>query len=105
FTKSGGNIVGEQKYSSGDKDFKAQLTAIKGGNPEAIFVPGYYTEVGLIARQARELGVNVPLFGGDGWESSKLIEIGGPAIEGAYFSTHFSPEEQNPVIQDFVKKF
>lgn len=105
FVKNGGMIVMEQKYSGGDKDFKAQLTAIKGVTPEAIFIPGYYTDVGLIARQARDLGITVPLFGGDGWESSKLIEIGGPAIEGAYFSTHFSPEEQDPVKQEFVAKF
>jgi branched-chain amino acid transport system substrate-binding protein len=105
FTKDGGTIVADPKYSSGDVDFKAQLTAIKSANPEAIFIPGYYTEVGLIARQARDLGITVPLFGGDGWESGKLIEIGGPAIDGAYFSTHFSPEEKSPVTQDFVSKF
>lgn len=105
FSKDGGTIVAEQKYNGGDKDFKAQLTTIKAANPDAIFIPGYYTEVGLIARQARELGITVPLLGGDGWESAKLIEIGGPAIDGAYFSTHFSPEEKNPVVEDFVKKF
>ncbi|MGZ4962099.1 MAG: ABC transporter substrate-binding protein [Limisphaerales bacterium] len=105
FVKNGGMIVMEQKYSGGDKDFKAQLTAIKGVTPDAIFIPGYYTDVGLIARQARDLGITVPLFGGDGWESAKLVEIGGPAIDGAYFSTHFSPEEKSPVIEDFVAKF
>jgi branched-chain amino acid transport system substrate-binding protein len=105
FVKNGGMIVMEQKYTGGDKDFKAQLTAIKGATPEAIFIPGYYTEVGLIARQARELGMTLPLLGGDGWESAKLVEIGGPSIEGAYFSTHFSPEEENPVVREFVKKF
>jgi len=105
FVKNGGMIVMEQKYSGGDKDFKAQLTALKGVTPDAIFIPGYYTDVGLIARQARDLGLTVPLFGGDGWESAKLVEIGGPAIDGAYFSTHFSPEEQSPVIADFVAKF
>jgi branched-chain amino acid transport system substrate-binding protein len=105
FTKDGGHIAIEQKYSGGDKDFKAQLTAIRAANPEAVFIPGYYTDVGLIARQARDLGLTVPLFGGDGWESAKLAEIGGPAIEGAYFSTHFSPEEQDPMKQDFVAKF
>lgn len=105
FVKDGGMISMEQKYSGGDKDFKAQLTAIKGTTPDAIFIPGYYTDVGLIARQARDLGITVPLFGGDGWESAKLVEIGGPAIEGAYFSTHFSPEEQDPVKQKFVADF
>jgi branched-chain amino acid transport system substrate-binding protein len=98
-------LVGEQVYNGGDKDFKGQLTAIKAANPEAILVTGYYTDVGLIAKQARQLGITVPLFGGDGWESSKLIEIGGPDVEGTYFSTHFSPEESSPVVQNFAKKF
>lgn len=105
FTKNGGTIVGEQSYSSGDQDFKAQLTSIKAMNPEAIFVPGYYNEVGLIARQARELGITVPLMGGDGWDSPTLTQIGGPAMEGNFFSNHFSTEDQNPVIQDFIKKY
>ena len=78
----GGKIVAEENYSSGDKDFNAQLTAIKAANPDGIFVPGYYTEVGLIALQARQLGITVPLFGGDGWESSSLVPIGGKALEG-----------------------
>jgi branched-chain amino acid transport system substrate-binding protein len=105
FTGAGGKIVAEQKYNGGDKDFKGQLTAIKAANPEAIIITGYYTDVGLIAKQARQLGITVPLFGGDGWESSKLIEIGGAEVEGTYFSTHFSPEEKNPAVENFVKKF
>ncbi|HZM02392.1 MAG TPA: ABC transporter substrate-binding protein [Candidatus Saccharimonadales bacterium] len=105
FTKAGGTVVDEQKYSGGDKDFKAQLTTIKAASPEAIFIPGYYTDVGLIARQARELDIKVPLFGGDGWESQELCSIGGEAVEGTYFSTHFSPDEKSPAIQEFVKKF
>lgn len=105
FTKDGGKIVSEQKYNSGDKDFKAQLTAIKAANPEAIFVPGYYTEAGLIVLQARQLGINVPLFGGDGWEAPELIQIGGKAMEGTYYSTHFSPESTDPAAQKFVKAF
>ncbi len=105
YVAEGGTIVLDQKYNGGDKDFKAQLTAIKGANPEAIFVPGYYTEAGLIAQQARQLGITVPLFGGDGWESVKLIEIGGQAIEGCYFSTHFSPEAKSPQVERFVARF
>src|SRR5208337_103376 len=101
----GGTIAAEQNYSSGDKDFSAELTAIKAANPDGIFVPGYYTEVGLIALQARQLGIAVPLFGGDGWESSSLVSIGGAALEGDYFSTHFSPEDTSPAVQDFVKKY
>jgi branched-chain amino acid transport system substrate-binding protein len=105
FTGLGGKIVLEQKFSSGDKDFKAQLTAIKAANPEAIFVPCYYTEAGLICRQARELGINVPIFGGDGWEAPELLEIGGKAMEGTYYSTHYSAEDSSPKVQEFVKKF
>jgi branched-chain amino acid transport system substrate-binding protein len=105
FIASGGTISTEEKYSGGDKDFNAQLTAIKAANPDGIFVPGYYTEVGLIALQAKQLGINVPIFGGDGWESSALVQIGGAALEGDYFSTHFSPEDTSPAVQSFVKDF
>src|SRR5471032_1510046 len=101
----GGKIIADQNYSGGDKDFNAELTAIKAANPDGIFVPGYYTEVGLIALQAKQLGINVPLFGGDGWESSALISIGGAALEGDYYSTHFSPEDTAAAVQDFVKKY
>jgi branched-chain amino acid transport system substrate-binding protein len=105
FIKGGGEIALQQKYSEGDKDFKAQLTVIKAAGVEGIFVPGYYTEAALICIQARELGLQVPIFGGDGWEGSPLIEIGGPAVEGAYYSTHYSPDDVAPVVQEFVKKF
>src|SRR6202142_3851079 len=105
FTADGGQIVGEENYSHGDKDFSAQLTALKADNPDGIFVPGYYTEVGLIALQARQLGITVPLFGGDGWESSSLVPIGGKALEGCYFSTHYSPQDTSPAVQDFVKEY
>jgi branched-chain amino acid transport system substrate-binding protein len=105
FTAGGGTILVEQKYSSGGKDFNAQLTAIKGAGAKAIFVPGYYTEAGLICRQARELGLNIPIFGGDGWESTKLVDIGGDAMEGTYFSTHFSPKQKSDAVQEFSKKF
>lgn len=105
FLADGGTVVSEQKFSSGDKDFKAQLTAIKAANPDAIFVPCYYTEAGLIVRQARQLGITVPLFGGDGWEAPELIQIGGEALEGCYYSTHYSPEDKSPAVQEFVSKF
>lgn len=105
FLANGGEIVIEQKYSSHDKDFKAQLTAIKAANPDAIFVPGYYTEAGLIVLQARQLGITIPLFGGDGWEAPELIQTAGSALEGTYYSTHYSPENKSPLVQDFVKKF
>lgn len=105
FAANGGTIVGEQSYGSGDKDFKAQITAIKSGAPDAIFASGYYNEVALIAVQAKELGLTVPLLGGDGWDSPSLLEVGGKAMEGCFFSNHFSNEDQSPAIQDFVKKY
>lgn len=105
FTRLGGQIVAEKSYSEGDPDFRAQLTAIKAANPEVIFVPGYYSEVGTIARQARELGITVPFLGGDGWDSPKLVEGAGDALEGSYFSNHYSHESTDPVVQEFVRKF
>src|SRR5436305_9186881 len=107
FTSHGGQIVIDRSYTGGgtDKDFRAQLTSIKAAQPDAIFVPGYYTEAGLIAKQARSLGIKVPLMGGDGWDSPKLAEIGGSAMDGCFFSTHFSPQDTNPKVQDFVKKY
>jgi branched-chain amino acid transport system substrate-binding protein len=101
FKKMGGTIVTDQSYSQGDTDFNAQLTAIKPSSPQAIFVPGYYTEVGLIARQAKKQGINVPLLGGDGWDSPKLFEIGGKDLDGAFLSNHSSMDDPSPVIQKF----
>jgi branched-chain amino acid transport system substrate-binding protein len=106
FTGMGGEIVEEQKYSAGDKDFKAQLTSIKAKNPDGLFVPGYYTDVGLIAIQAREIGITQPLFGSDGWESEKLTEgKAKDALEGCFFSTHVSADDPNPDVQNFIKKY
>ena len=105
FVANGGLVVSEKNFSEGDKDFRAQLTAVKAANVDAIFVPSYYTEAALIARQARDLGLTIPLFGGDGWVADQLLEIGGDALNGCYYSTHFSPENQDPVVQAFVKKF
>jgi branched-chain amino acid transport system substrate-binding protein len=101
----GGQIVADESYGEGDTDFKAQLTKIKNTGPDAIYVPGYYTEVGLICRQARELGIAVPLMGGDGWDSEKTFEIGGEAINGCYFTNHYSPDELRPEVQAFVKAY
>jgi branched-chain amino acid transport system substrate-binding protein len=105
FTAAGGNVVAEQKYNEGDKDFRGLLTAVKAANVEAVFLPGYYTEAALIIRQARELGITVPFLGGDGWESEKLLEIGGAALNGCYYSTHFSPYNNDPAVAKFVEKF
>jgi branched-chain amino acid transport system substrate-binding protein len=105
FTALGGSIITEQAYQSGDNDFRAQLTAIKAKKPDAIIVPGYYTEAGLIARQARELGLKQPLIGGDGWESEKLIEIGGDALNGCYYSNHWAMDAPDPKLQAFLKSY
>jgi branched-chain amino acid transport system substrate-binding protein len=105
FKEMGGVIVDDQSYKAGDQDFKAQLTALRGKQPEAIYVPGYYTDVALIARQSRELNMKQPLMGGDGWDSAKLYEIGGAALDGSYFSNHYSVEDPSPRIQDFVKRY
>jgi branched-chain amino acid transport system substrate-binding protein len=105
FTANGGTIVKEQKYSSGDKDFKAQLTSIKAAKPEAIFVPGYYGEVALIAKQAKLLGIKVPLLGGDGWVGDSLLKVAGKSLDGSFFSCHFSAKDANPIVQDFVSKY
>lgn len=102
----GGEIVTDISYQEGDIDFKSQLTAIKAkGNVEAIFVPGYYNEVALIAKQARELGIKQPLLGGDGWSSPKLFEIAKEAINGNYFSNHYTTESSDPKTVEFVKAF
>jgi len=105
FTALGGQIVQEESYSEGDIEFRAQLTSIKSASPDGIYVPGYYTEVGLIARQARDLGINVPLMGGDGWDSAKTLEIGGAAVEGSYYTNHYSGEDPSPTVQNFIKKY
>ena len=105
FTQLGGKLVGDESYSEGDTDFRAQLTNLKATNPQALFVPGYYTEVGLIARQAREKGLTVPLMGGDGWDSPKLAEIAGESVEGCFFSNHYTVESTEPRVKEFVKSY
>ena len=103
--KNGATIVKEQSYSSGDKDFRAQLTDLKGAAPDVIIITGYYPEASLIAKQARQFGIKAILVGGDGWDGSSLISVGGKAIEGAFFSNHFSVEDTSPIVQTFVQKY
>jgi branched-chain amino acid transport system substrate-binding protein len=105
FIKAGGEIVAELDFNGGDKDFKGQLTAIKSAAPDGIFLPGYYTDVALICIQAKQLGLNVPLFGGDGWESDTLVKIGGDAVEGHYFSTHYASDAASPKVAAFVEAY
>jgi branched-chain amino acid transport system substrate-binding protein len=105
FLEQGGEIVADERYTSGDIEFRAQLTTIRAAKPDAVFVPGYYTELGLIAKQARELGLDVPLLGGDGWDSAKTLEIGGKAVEGYYFSNHYAADSDSPKVQAFVAEY
>ena len=105
FTRLGGQIVVTQSYQAGDQDFNAQITDIKGANPDVIFVPGYYGDVGLFAKQARDKGITVPLLGGDGWDSPSLYQIGGAALNGCYFSNHYSPDDADPIVQKFVSDY
>ncbi|MBC8031099.1 MAG: ABC transporter substrate-binding protein [Pyrinomonadaceae bacterium] len=105
FTRLGGQVVVTQSYQAGDQDFNAQITSIKGANPDVIFVPGYYGDVALFAKQARDKGITVPLVGGDGWDSPSLYQIGGAALDGCYFSNHYSPDDVDPIVQKFVTDF
>lgn len=105
YIAQGGKIVGEASYAKGDSDFRGGLTSIKATNPQVIYVPGYYNDVGQIAQQARDLGITVPLAGGDGWESPKLIEIGGKALEGCFYSNHYYAQDPDPAVRTFVQKY
>src|SRR6266446_6315055 len=105
FTKMGGEMVVTQSYQAGDQDFNAQITSIKGANPDVIFVPGYYGDVALFAKQARDKGVTAPLVGGDGWDAKQLYEIGGKAVVGSFFSNHYSPYDTEPQVQKFVNDY
>jgi branched-chain amino acid transport system substrate-binding protein len=107
FTKLGGKMVNTEEltYAAKDTDFQSLLRKVKRANPDFIFVPGYYVEAGLIVKQARALGINVPFLGGDGWDSPKLFEIAGEAVKGSYISNHFAPDDKSPVVQNFVKDY
>ncbi len=105
FVANGGRIVGSQSYAKGDSDFRSQLTSLKASKPDVIFVPGYYNDIGQIAIQARDLGMKMPLAGGDGWESPKLIEIGGKALEGSFYSNHYHVDDPSPAVREFVQKY
>lgn len=106
FIKNGGKIVAEEAYLAKDTDFKATLTKIKAANPEILFVPGYYQEVGMIIKQAREMGIKAAILGGDGWDSAKLPEIAGAeALNNTFFASHYSPDDQSPAIKTFVDAY
>jgi branched-chain amino acid transport system substrate-binding protein len=105
FVKLGGQITTKEAYQKGEQDFTSLLTSIRSTKPDIIFLPGYYNDVGTIATQARKLGITVPLLGGDGWESPKLAEIGGDAINGCFYSNHYSPQDPSPRVQEFIQKY
>lgn len=105
FGTIGGEIIAEEAYSAGDMDFNAQLTNIRGKNPDVLIVPGYYKEVGLIVKQARNLGLKMPIIGGDGWDSPNLTGDNPKDFTDCYFSNHFSPEEDRPGVKEFVAAY
>lgn len=106
FANKGGSVVIEEAFLQKDTDFKSTLTKIKVANPDFIYIPGYYQEVGLIIKQARELGINVPIAGGDGWDSAKLPEIAGKAaLNNTYFSSLYSSDEASEMNKKFVEEY
>jgi branched-chain amino acid transport system substrate-binding protein len=105
YTAGGGAVAKEQSYSSGDTDFRAQLTSIKAARPEVVFLPGYYPEVSLILKQARQLGLNIPFIGCEAWDSPTLLQIAGSAANGCFFSNQFSADDPSPEVQDFARLY
>jgi len=105
FTKMGGKITAFESYAAGTSDFNAQLVKIKATNPDVLFIPNYYNDAGLIAKQAREMGIKAIFLGGDGWDSPDLFKIGGKAIEGGFFVNHFSKDSQLPAAKKFVADY
>ena len=105
FARLGGRIVNKQSYVQGDADFKGQLSSIRATEPDVIYIPGYYGDVALIAKQARLIGLTQPLLGGDGWDAPELWDLGGDALNGSYISTHYSSEDPSPAIQAFVEGY
>jgi branched-chain amino acid transport system substrate-binding protein len=105
FTKLGGQIVSKQSYAQGDPDYKGQLSTIRATNPDAIYIPGYYGDVAIMAKQARQLGLNQPLLGGDGWDAPELWQLGGDALNNSYITSHYSAGDPAALIQKFVHDY
>jgi len=105
FRKQGGKVAAFESYGKDDVDFSALLTKVKASGADVLFLPDYYNKVGLIAKQVREKGLNVRLVGPDGWDSPDLVKIAGSAIEGGYFSNHYSPDDRRPEVVAWVKKY
>jgi branched-chain amino acid transport system substrate-binding protein len=105
FTRMGGKIVGYETYNTKDTDFSAQLTKVKGANPDVLFLPNYFNEVPLQIQQARKLGLTATVLGGDGWDNPELVKLGGIVMNGTYFSNHYSPDLDSPVAKSFIAKY
>ena len=105
FEKNGGAVVAYETYTTGDKDFSAQLTKIKNVSPQIVFLPSYYTDVPLQVQQAHRLGVNVPFLGSDAWSNEELIKMCGGECEGFYFCNHYSPDTKNPATRKFIETY
>jgi branched-chain amino acid transport system substrate-binding protein len=105
FTKLGGEVVSKQSYAQGDPDYKGQLSTIRATEPDVIYIPGYYGDVALIAKQARQLEITKPLLGGDGWDAPELWQLGGDALNNSYITSHYSADDPSPAIQTFVQQY
>jgi branched-chain amino acid transport system substrate-binding protein len=105
FTDGGGKILEELAYQKGTQDFKTHVTTLKNLNPNVVWLPGYFNEAGLIVKQAREAGFQVPFLGGDGWDDKELFRLAGPAIKGNFVCNHFDPGDPDPTVQQFVEKY
>ena len=105
FVAGGGKIVAKESYEADNKEFRTQLTKIRSAKPEVLLVPGYYQDVGMIMKQAKQMGFQVVMLGGDGWDSPSLYQLAGPAVVDHYFSSHFSPDDTDPAVQTFVKNY
>ena len=106
FEADGGTILTEEGFVKDDRDFKATLTKIKTKNPDFIYVPGYYQEVAPLLKQARELGITIPIGGGDGWDSPDMLKVAGPAaLNNSFFTNHYSSQDKDPKIVSFVDTF
>lgn len=105
YEEAGGTVVAEESYGSGESDFNAQLTNIKEANPEVLVMTDFYSTVGLIAKQARALGIEATFLGGDGWDSTDLVEIGGEAMEGAYYSVFYASDDTSEAVTEFKEAY
>ena len=105
FAKLDGQIVVKQSYQQGDADYRGQLSAIKAANPDVIYIPGYYGDVAIIAKQARQMGLTVPLLGADGWDAPELWDLGGDTLNGSYISNHYSADDPSETIQKFAHAY